>query len=80
MTTEIFTIGPPTQNLEGGIEPLGLQTFHEVLMKFLRWKEALFARPSRAPPSTGANAGASNERGAAESSCQEVYRKRARIH
>jgi DNA-binding FrmR family transcriptional regulator len=35
-------------------------------MEFLRRKEALLVRPSRARPSTGADAGASNERGAAE--------------
>jgi hypothetical protein len=48
------------------------QTFHEVLMKFLRKKEALLVRLSRARSSTGTDAGASNERGVAGPSHQEV--------
>jgi hypothetical protein len=72
MLTDVFTFGPSTQSLEDGTEALGVQTFHEVLMKFLRKKEALLVRLSRAPPSTGADAGASNERGVAETLHQEV--------
>jgi DNA-binding FrmR family transcriptional regulator len=61
MPTEVFTIGPHRASKKTP-SPLGVQIFDEVLMKFLRRKEALLVRPSRARPSTGA----SNERGAVE--------------
>jgi hypothetical protein len=72
MTTEVITIGPPTQSLQEDTEPLGVQTFDEILMKFLRRKEALLAPPSRLRLSTGADAGACNGRAAAVPSHQEV--------
>jgi len=72
MTTEVFTIGPPTQSLQEDTESLKVQIFNEILKKFLRRKETLLVPPSRARLSTGADAGACNERGAAKPSHQEV--------